>query len=205
MNEKDQKTKEDFLINDPVEEPEGAEETLEEAEGEEPVAHEEESEAQSIEKIKQFTEEDEGKSPASSSLRSILGGDFLTAKLVRRQLPLIILIAACFIIYISNRYTNQAELIEIDNLKKELDDARFNALTRSSDLTAKSRQSYVEEFLRTNKDSLLQISSNSPYVIRLDGSSELPPIEETDLTLEQVQTRQYVTDPDTAKTDTLNE
>lgn len=205
MNEKDQKTKEDFLINDPVEEPEGAEETLEEAEGEEPVAHEEESEAQSIEKIKQFTEEDEGKSPASSSLRSILGGDFLTAKFVRSQLPLIILIAACFIIYISNRYTNQAELIEIDNLKKELDDARFNALTRSSDLTARSRQSYVEEFLRSNNDSLLQISSNSPFVIRLDGSSELPPVDETDLTLEQVQTRQYVTDPDTTKTDTLDE
>lgn len=205
MNEKDQKTKEDFLINDPVEEPEGAEETLEEAEGEEPVAHEEESEAQSIEKIKQFTEEDEGKSPASSSLRSILGGDFLTAKFVRSQLPLIILIAACFIIYISNRYTNQAELIEIDNLKKELDDARFNALTRSSDLTARSRQSYVEEFLRSNHDSLLQISSNSPFVIRLDGSSELPPVDETDLTLEQVQTRQYVTDPDTTKTDTLDE
>lgn len=205
MNEKDQKTKEDFLINDPVEEPEGAEETLEEAEGEEPVAHEEESEAQSIEKIKQFTEEDEGKSPASSSLRSILGGDFLTAKFVRSQLPLIILIAACFIIYISNRYTNQAELIEIDNLKKELDDARFNALTRSSDLTARSRQSYVEEFLRSNNDSLLQISSNSPFVIRLDGSSELPPVDETDLTLEQVQTRKYVTDPDTTKTDTLDE
>lgn len=205
MNETDQKTKEDFLINDPVEEPEGAEETLEEAEGEEPVAHEEESEAQSIEKIKQFTEEDEGKSPASSSLRSILGGDFLTAKFVRSQLPLIILIAACFIIYISNRYTNQAELIEIDNLKKELDDARFNALTRSSDLTARSRQSYVEEFLRSKHDSLLQISSNSPYVIRLDGSSVLPPVDETDLTLEQVQTRQYVTDPDTTKTDTLDE
>lgn len=205
MNDKELNSKEELPINDSVEELEGAEETLE-AENEEPTASkEDESAAQSIEKIKQFTEEDEGKSPASSSLRSILGGDFLTAKLVRRQLPLIILIAACFIIYISNRYTNQAELIEIDNLKKELDDARFNALTRSSDLTAKSRQSYVEEFLRTNKDSLLQISSNSPYVIRLDGSSELPPIEETDLTLEQVQTRQYVTDPDTAKTDTLNE
>ena len=103
---------------------------------------------ESIEKLKQFTEEDESKNSSSSSLRSILGGDFLTAKMVRGQLGLIILIAIFFIFYINNRYKNQAELIEIDNLKKELDDARFRALTRSSELTSRSRQSYIEDYLQ---------------------------------------------------------
>lgn len=145
----------------------------------------ENSTEQNLKKIKEFTEEDEIKSSSSTSLSNILGGEFLTAKLVRDQLPLIVLIALFFVVYISNRYTNQAELIEIDNLKKELDDARFNALTRSSELTARSRQSYVEDYLKNGKDSLLQISSNSPYVISLQGESILPDaVEEPDLVLE---------------------
>lgn len=141
---------------------------------------------ESIEKLKQFTEEDENKNSSSSSLRSILGGDFLTAKMVRGQLGLIILIAIFFIFYINNRYKNQAELIEIDNLKKELDDARFRALTRSSELTSKSRQSYIEDYLRSSKDSLLQISSSSPYVIKLNGESILPVHKDETLTLEEL-------------------
>lgn len=141
---------------------------------------------ESIEKLKQFTEEDENKNSSSSSLRSILGGDFLTAKMVRGQLGLIILIAIFFIFYINNRYKNQAELIEIDNLKKELDDARFRALTRSSELTSKSRQSYIEDYLRSSKDSLLQISSSSPYVIKLNGESILPVHKDESLTLEEL-------------------
>lgn len=141
---------------------------------------------ESIEKLKQFTEEDESKNSSSSSLRSILGGDFLTAKMVRGQLGLIILIAIFFIFYINNRYKNQAELIEIDNLKKELDDARFRALTRSSELTSRSRQSYIEDYLRSNKDSLLQISSSSPFVIKLNGESILPVHKDETLTLEEL-------------------
>lgn len=141
---------------------------------------------ESIEKLKQFTEEDESKNSSSSSLRSILGGDFLTAKMVRGQLGLIILIAIFFIFYINNRYKNQAELIEIDTLKKELDDARFRALTRSSELTSRSRQSYIEDYLRSNKDSLLQISSSSPFVIKLNGESILPVHKDETLTLEEL-------------------
>lgn len=106
--------------------------------------------------------------------------------MVRGQLGLIILIAIFFIFYINNRYKNQAELIEIDNLKKELDDARFRALTRSSELTSKSRQSYIEDYLRSSKDSLLQISSSSPYVIKLNGESILPVHKDETLTLEEL-------------------
>lgn len=142
--------------------------------------------AERRERMKQFTEEDENKQSSSNSLRSILGGEFLTAKMVRGQLGLILLISFCFILYINNRYKNQAELIEIDNLKKELDEAKFRALTRSSELTSKTRQSYIEEFLRSSKDSLLQISSNSPYVIKMNGESILPVRKDEHLTLEEL-------------------
>ena len=141
---------------------------------------------ESLEKIKQFTEEDDDKNSSSYSLRSILGGEFLTAKFVHDQIFLILLIAACFILYINNRYMNQQELIDIDNLKKELDEARFRSLTRSSELTAKSRQSYIEDFLSRSQDSLLQISTNSPYVIKLNGESKLPEHTDEHLTLEEL-------------------
>lgn len=140
----------------------------------ETASAEEEVKNGSIQKIKQFANENENKAPSSVSLRNILGGDFLNAAFMRRQLPLIILIAVCCFIYISNRYSNQMELIEIDRLKNQLDDARFNALTRSSELTAKSRQSYVEEFLRNSKDSTLQISTHPPFVIYANGEKEQP-------------------------------
>lgn len=138
------------------------------------ASEQEEVKTGSIQKIKQFANENENKTPSSISLRNILGGDFLNAAFMRRQLPLIILIAVCCFIYISNRYSNQMELIEIDRLKNQLDDARFNALTRSSELTAKSRQSYVEEFLRNSKDSTLQISTHPPFVIYVNGEKEQP-------------------------------
>lgn len=124
-----------------------------------------------IEQLKKFTEEDEDLYSATKTLRSILGGDFLTADLVRKQILLVILIFGCFFFHISFRYTNQKDLVEIDKLKKQLEDSRFNALTRFSELTAKSRQSYIEQFLKQNNDSTLQTSTNPPYIIHLHGDT----------------------------------
>lgn len=123
----------------------------------------------SIEQLKKFTEEDEDLYSATKTLRSILGGDFLTADLVRKQILLVVLIFICFFLHISFRYMNQKELVEIDRLKQQLEDSRFNALTRFSELTAKSRQSYIEQFLKQNNDSTLQTSTNPPYIIHLHG------------------------------------
>ena len=41
------------------------------------------------------------------------------------------------ILYIDNRYECQQEMIEIDRLKKELTDIKYDALTRSSELMEK--------------------------------------------------------------------
>lgn len=132
----------------------------------------EETTKKELEQLKRFTEEDEDFNSATKTLRGILGGDFLTGQLVRRQVPLVILIFFCFFLHISFRYMNQKELIEIDKLKIQLDDARYNALTRFSELTAKSRQSYVEEFLRQHQDSTLQTATQPPFIIHLRGDNE---------------------------------
>ena len=71
------------------------------------------------------------------------------------------------ILYIDNRYTSQQELIEIDRLKKELIDIKYDALTRSSELMEKSRQSRIEEYIST-EESHLETATSRPYLIQRD-------------------------------------
>ena len=105
--------------------------------------------------------------PNHMSIKSILGGDILANDFFKRQTSLLILIMVLTILYIDNRYTSQQELIEIDRLKKELTDIKYDALTRSSELMEKSRQSRIEEYISTG-DSPLETSTNRPYLIKKD-------------------------------------
>ena len=98
-----------------------------------------------------------------TSLKNIIGGDILATDFFRRQAGLLFLIMVLIIIYINNRYECQLQLIEIDNLKKELIDIKYDALTRSSELMERSRQSRIEEYIAT-KESDLQTSTNPPSV-----------------------------------------
>lgn len=98
-------------------------------------------------------------------IKNILGGEILTHRFFQRQFWLLIELVLCAILYISNRYACQQKLIEIDRLKKELTDMKYNALTRSSELTEKSRQSKIEEYVSREKSDL-QTSTNPPYLIK---------------------------------------
>lgn len=101
------------------------------------------------------------------SIRSILGGDILANDFFKRQTNLLILIMVLTILYIDNRYECQQELIEIDRLKKELTDIKYDALTRSSELMERSRQSRIEEYIST-EESHLETATNRPYLIKKD-------------------------------------
>ncbi|MBQ7350955.1 MAG: hypothetical protein IJW56_08810 [Bacteroides sp.] len=101
------------------------------------------------------------------SIRSILGGDILANDFFKRQTNLLILIMVLTILYIDNRYECQQEMIEIDRLKKELIDIKYDALTRSSELMEKSRQSRIEEYIST-EESHLETATNRPYLIKKD-------------------------------------
>jgi len=112
------------------------------------------------------------KNSAGLSLKTILGGDFLTSDFLRRQVPLLVLIVIFTIIYISNRYSSQQELIEIDNLKKHLVVIKYDALTLSSELTEKTRQSRIEDYVAkedsidAEKGPIIGIATNPPYKIK---------------------------------------
>ena len=55
----------------------------------------------------------------------------------------------------------------IDKLEKEVLDAKYKALSCSSTLTEKCRESKVLEALKQNKDSLLHVADQPPYIINV--------------------------------------
>ena len=130
-----------------------------------------EREAPSLKTIirEQATEED---MPFTKNLtlRKILGGDILSANVIRQQIWLILLISLFIVVYISNRYKCQQDLIRISNLTEQLKDAKYRALSSSSDLTQMTRESKVLEQLKNCQDRTLQIATQPPYIINVPNT-----------------------------------
>lgn len=120
-----------------------------------------------IQMIKEKAREEDPKFTSALTLRTILGGDFLTAEMVRRQIWLFILMVVFCIAYVAIRYQCQQDLLTIDKMEKELLDAKYKALTSSSTLTEKCRESHVLDALKQNKDSLLHVADQPPYIINI--------------------------------------
>ena len=99
---------------------------------------------------------------------SFMFGNFLTAEVLRKNIGFISLVAFCMLLYIGNGYSSQQELLELNKLKGEVEDIKYNALIRSSELLEKSRQSHIEEHLKSTGDTTLQTATTSPYVIKVD-------------------------------------
>ena len=98
------------------------------------------------------TEKNSAQTGKKLSIKSIFLGDFLINDFLRRQAGLLALIIFFTVIYISNR------------LRKELTDIKYDALTRSSELTERTRQSRIEEYVSV-ENSALQTSTAPPYII----------------------------------------
>ena len=111
--------------------------------------------------------EEEVSGSSNFKLRKILGDDILTTQIIRRQIWLVILVVFFIIIYISNRYSIQNDIIELDKLQTELQETKYKALSASSQITEKSRESNVLDMLKTNKDSTLHIATQPPYIINV--------------------------------------
>lgn len=62
---------------------------------------------------------------------------------------------------------SQNDIIELDKLQKELQDTKYKALSTSSQITEKSRESNVLDMLKNNKDSVLHIATQPPYIINV--------------------------------------
>lgn len=120
--------------------------------------------------LETFTSDEGEETHVNWSLSRILGGDIINTGWFRKHAGLILLILVFSILYISNRYASQQEIIRIDKLKKELTDKRIEALTRSSQLLEKCRQSSIIDYLKTTSDSTMEISTVPPYVITVSSN-----------------------------------
>ena len=121
-----------------------------------------------IQIIKEQAREEDPKLTPTLTLRTILGGDFLTAEMVRRQIWLIVLMLLFTVAYVAFRYQCQQDMLAIDKLEKEVLDAKYRALSCSSTLTEKCRESHVLEALKQNRDSLLHVANQPPYIIYVE-------------------------------------
>ena len=122
--------------------------------------------------IRQQAIEDELPLTKNVTLGKILGGEMLNTQFLRQQIWVIVLITLFIIVYISNRYKCQQDLILIDNLTEQLKDAKYRALSSSSDLTQKTRESKVLEQLRASSDSTLHIATQPPYIINVSNTEQ---------------------------------
>ncbi|MGN1228360.1 MAG: FtsL-like putative cell division protein [Prevotella sp.] len=120
-----------------------------------------------LQMLKNSVSEEDNNPTTQLSLRTILGGDILNAELFRRQLWLIVIAVVFIIVYVASRYQCQQDMIKIANMEAELKDAKYRALSISSKLTERCRESHVLQLLKANHDSLLQVSDQPPYIINV--------------------------------------
>ena len=120
-----------------------------------------------LKEIKQNVREEDSVPIGTLTLRKILGGDFLSADLVRRNIWPLVLVVVFTVAYVAIRYQCQQDLIQIDKIENELKDAKYKALSSSSTLTERCRESQVLKVLRQNNDSLLHVSDQPPYIIKV--------------------------------------
>lgn len=120
-----------------------------------------------LKQIKKNVSEDDTVPVGTLTLRKILGGDILSASLVRRNIWTLVLIVFFTVVYVAFRYQCQQDMIMIDKMERELKDAKYKALSSSSTLTERCRESQVLRVLRENHDSLLHASPQPPYIINI--------------------------------------
>ena len=120
-----------------------------------------------LKEIKQNVSEDDTIPVGALTLRKILGGDFLSADLMRRNIWPLVLVVFFTVVYVAVRYQCQQDMILIDKMEGQLKDAKYKALSSSSTLTERCRESQVLKVLRESHDSLLRISDQPPYIINI--------------------------------------
>lgn len=136
------------------------------------LSEEEKDARQAIEAMRKFANENEDDA-GELSFSSIIGGDFLMSKFVRKQVAFVMFCVILMIIYTGNRYDSQKDTIVIDSLRSELQNVKYNVLTQSSELMNLIRQSNVEQRLKQTSDSLLHNSTTPPFLIKMhEGSKE---------------------------------
>jgi hypothetical protein len=128
---------------------------------------------EALEAIEEFTREDaDGDDLGEISFRAIFGGDILKSRFILKHILWIMFVVALMIVYTANRYSSQQDVIRMDKLRGELQEMKYKVLTQSSDLVNMTRQSNIEEHLRTTEGNTLENPTSPPYYISVKKGKE---------------------------------
>ncbi|MBR6117342.1 MAG: hypothetical protein IKQ11_00590 [Paludibacteraceae bacterium] len=97
-----------------------------------------------------------------NKIQSWLNGDLLRSKGLRRQYPLIGLIAGLIFIYILIGYQSVRQQHRLSDAKQEMMDAKFKYMTINAELTNATRQSNIIEALKAKGSTLKE--NNKPTI-----------------------------------------
>jgi len=106
----------------------------------------------------------------SSTLRDILNGNILTNKFLQKQYLLLIMIAVLTFLYVDNRFYCETQLAKEIDLKKKIQDVKYESLTISAELMEISRQSNVMN--KVNESGIPLIQSTTPPIVIEDSIPE---------------------------------
>lgn len=80
----------------------------------------------------------------------VVGGTILTEDFFLKNTRFLLVLFILMVLYISNRYSCISKMAEIESLRHELKDAKYESLTTASQLIGVSRQAQVESLLKKN-------------------------------------------------------
>lgn len=101
----------------------------------------------------------------SSSLRDFINGNFLTKKFFQKQYGLLLMIAILLFMYVDNRYYCETQMVKVIELKKQIQDVKYESLTISAQLMELNRQSNISNKIK-ERGLNLQVTDTPPVVIK---------------------------------------
>jgi len=103
----------------------------------------------------------------SSTIRDIINGNILTKNFLLKQYGLLIMIAGLTFLYVDNRFYCETQLAKEIDLKKKIQDVKYESLTISAELMQISRQSNVMN--KVNESGIYLIQSTTPPILIEDS------------------------------------
>lgn len=117
---------------------------------------------ESLPELRKLVQEED--SLTGISLKALMGGDFFGSNWFRKQLLYVFFVAFLCILYITNRYSYQEELINKRVLTIRLEDRHKRAVVAESELTYFCRRAHIQSLIN---DSTLKMSRENYYYLNV--------------------------------------
>ncbi len=106
----------------------------------------------------------------SSSFRDVLNGEIFSKNFFKKQYRLIIMVSILAFMYVDNRYTCETQIAKQVEIKKKIQDLKYESMTISAELMTISRQSNVLNLVKANGLDLVEMTT--PPIVISDSIQE---------------------------------